>query len=142
MIFTNAGEKVKVKTEIGKKDMKELVPRDFFVIQPYVPPTKHKDSPYKTRETICMIGSPVKIHKKKAQEDERDMDDGWDITIEDVERLRQILTPTLHTFPNLKPVMQSYMPIGPVRDKEKVVKEEEQDYDIPLQDGVMQPLTP
>ncbi|GKA28377.1 hypothetical protein Tco_0714545 [Tanacetum coccineum] len=31
---------------------------------------------------------------------------------------------------------------GPTHDKEKVVKEEEQDYDIPLQDGVMQALTP
>ncbi|GKB84118.1 calmodulin-interacting protein 111 isoform X1 [Tanacetum coccineum] len=113
MILTNAGEKVKEKMEIGKKDMKEPVPRDFFVIQTY-----------------------------KAQEDERDMDDGWDITIEDVERLRQILTPTQHTFPNLKPVMQPYMPLGPVRDKEKVIKEEEHDYDISLQDGVMQPLTP
>ncbi|GJT09584.1 retrotransposon ORF1 [Tanacetum coccineum] len=30
----------------------------------------------------------------------------------------------------------------PTHDKEKVVKEEEQDYDIPLQDGVMQALTP
>ncbi|GKA11705.1 hypothetical protein Tco_0691251 [Tanacetum coccineum] len=33
------------------------------------------------------------------------------------------------------------MPLGPVRNEAKVVREEEQDYDIPLQDGVMQPLT-
>ncbi|GJY47077.1 hypothetical protein Tco_0436140 [Tanacetum coccineum] len=39
-------------------------------------------------------------------------------------------------------MVQPYMPLGPVHDKEKVVKEEEQDYDIPLQDGVMQPLNP
>ncbi|GJS51575.1 hypothetical protein Tco_0624937, partial [Tanacetum coccineum] len=32
--------------------------------------------------------------------------------------------------------------IGPVHDKEKIVRKEEQDYDIPLHDGVMQPLTP
>ncbi|GJZ14289.1 hypothetical protein Tco_0549519 [Tanacetum coccineum] len=38
--------------------------------------------------------------------------------------------------------MQPYMPLGPVYDKEKIVREEEQDYDIPLHDGVMQPLTP
>nr|GFC01307.1 hypothetical protein [Tanacetum cinerariifolium] len=44
----------------------------------------------------------------KAQEDERDMDVGWDIIVKDVERLR----------------------------------EEEQDYDIRLHDGVMQTLTP
>ncbi|GKC53857.1 hypothetical protein Tco_1076602 [Tanacetum coccineum] len=89
-----------------------------------------------------MIGGLEKIHKKKAQGDEEDMDDGWDITIEDVERLRQILTPTIHTFPNLEPVVQPYMPLGPVRDKAKVIREEEHDYDIPLQDDVVQPLIP
>ncbi|GKD92291.1 hypothetical protein Tco_1372128 [Tanacetum coccineum] len=34
------------------------------------------------------------------------------------------------------------MPLGLVCNKEKVIREEEQDYDIPLQDHVMQPLTP
>ncbi|GJY08034.1 hypothetical protein Tco_0375088 [Tanacetum coccineum] len=34
------------------------------------------------------------------------------------------------------------MSLGPVHDKEKIAREEEQDYDIPLHDGVMQPLTP
>nr|GEW70089.1 hypothetical protein [Tanacetum cinerariifolium] len=34
------------------------------------------------------------------------------------------------------------MPLGPVCNEAKVEREEEQDYDIPLQDGVMQPLTP
>ncbi|GJV25728.1 hypothetical protein Tco_1378423 [Tanacetum coccineum] len=34
------------------------------------------------------------------------------------------------------------MPLGPVHAKEKVVNEEEQDYDIPLHDGMMQLLTP
>ncbi|GJU47724.1 hypothetical protein Tco_1217279 [Tanacetum coccineum] len=34
------------------------------------------------------------------------------------------------------------MDVGPVHDKEKIVREEEQDYDIPLHDGVIQPLTP
>ncbi|GJY07714.1 hypothetical protein Tco_0374768 [Tanacetum coccineum] len=38
--------------------------------------------------------------------------------------------------------MQPYMPRGPIRDEVKVVKEEELEYDIPLQDGVMQTLTP
>nr|GEU81562.1 hypothetical protein [Tanacetum cinerariifolium] len=102
MVLTNAGERVKAETKMGKKDMKEPVPRDLPVVQPYVPPTpfpghlkKQKDNPYKTRETICMIGFPDKIHKEKAQEDEENMDDGWDITIKDVKRLRQILTPTI-----------------------------------------------
>ncbi|GJX97630.1 hypothetical protein Tco_0353428 [Tanacetum coccineum] len=34
------------------------------------------------------------------------------------------------------------MPLGPVYDKENIIREEEQDYDIPLHDGVMQPLAP
>ncbi|GJX75873.1 reverse transcriptase domain-containing protein [Tanacetum coccineum] len=76
------------------------------------------------------------------QEKEGDMDDGWDITIKDVERLRQILTPTIHTLPNLEIVVQPYKPLGPVRDKAKVIREKKHDYDIPLHNGVMQPLTP
>ncbi|GKD83359.1 hypothetical protein Tco_1350198 [Tanacetum coccineum] len=68
------------------------------------------------------------------------MGDGWDIMIEDVESLRQLLTPTIHTLPNLEPMVQPYMPLGPVHDEAKVVREEE--LDIPLQDGVLQPLTP
>ncbi|GKB09677.1 hypothetical protein Tco_0837989 [Tanacetum coccineum] len=34
------------------------------------------------------------------------------------------------------------MDAGSVHDMEKIVREEEQDYDVPLHDGVMQPLTP
>ncbi|GKG52728.1 hypothetical protein Tco_0549840, partial [Tanacetum coccineum] len=60
-------------------------------------------SPYKHRETVCMIENPGEVHKLKAQEDEGYIDVDWDITIEDVERLRQFLTPTIHTLPNLKP---------------------------------------
>ncbi|GJT64780.1 hypothetical protein Tco_1016260 [Tanacetum coccineum] len=78
----------------------------------------------------------------KAWEDEGDMNVGWDITVKDVERIRQFLTPTIHTKPNLEPVMQPYMPLEPIHDKEKIVREKEQDYDIPLHDGVMQHLTP
>ncbi|GJZ19650.1 hypothetical protein Tco_0556240 [Tanacetum coccineum] len=83
-----------------QKDIKDLVPRDLLVVHPYVPPTlfpghlkEQKGNSYKTYETVCMIGIPQKIHKKKAQEDEGDMDDGWDIKVKDVERLRKILTP-------------------------------------------------
>ncbi|GKB83786.1 hypothetical protein Tco_0950681 [Tanacetum coccineum] len=64
-------------------------------------------SPYKTRESICVIGIPEEI-----QEDEGDMNDGCDITVEDVERLRKILTPSIHTLPNLEPIEQPYMPLG------------------------------
>ncbi|GJV34690.1 ribonuclease H-like domain-containing protein [Tanacetum coccineum] len=138
-VLTNTGEK---RTIMGKGNMKEPVPRDL-------PPTpflghlkEQMGSPCRTRETICMIENPRKVHKMKAQEDEGDMDVGWDITVKDVERLRQFLTPTIHTLPNPEPVVQPYMPLGPVHDKEKIVKEEEHDYDIPLHDGVIQPLTP
>ncbi|GKB59737.1 hypothetical protein Tco_0915923 [Tanacetum coccineum] len=34
------------------------------------------------------------------------------------------------------------MPLGLVCNKGKIIREEEQDYDIPLHDHVMQPLTP
>nr|GEY37869.1 hypothetical protein [Tanacetum cinerariifolium] len=127
---------------MGKGNMKEPVPRDL-------PPTpfqghlkEQMGSPYKTRETICMIENPGKFHKMKAQEDEEDMYVGWDITVKDVKRLRQFLIPTIHTLPKLKRVVQPYMPLGPVHDKKKIIREEEHDKDIPLPDGVIQPLTP
>ncbi|GKA38807.1 hypothetical protein Tco_0731358 [Tanacetum coccineum] len=89
---------------MGKENMKEPVPRDL-------PPTpflghlkEQMGSPYKTRETIRMNGNPKEIHNAKAQDNEGDMDVGWDITSKDVERLRQFLTPTIHTLPNLEPV--------------------------------------
>ncbi|GJX45369.1 hypothetical protein Tco_0262045 [Tanacetum coccineum] len=142
MVLTNAEERVNAEMKMGKKYMKEPVPRNFLVVQPYVPPTpfpghlkKRKDNPYKTRETICMIGIP-----KKIQEDEGVIDDGWDITIKDVERIWKILTPTIHTLPNLEPVAQLYMLLGPVHDELKV--KEELEYNIPIQDGMLQPLTP
>ncbi|GKA61182.1 hypothetical protein Tco_0760589 [Tanacetum coccineum] len=82
-------------------------------------------SPYRTRETICRIENPREVYKIKAQEDEGDMDVRRDITIKDVEMLRQFLTPTIYTLPNLKPIVQPYMPLGPVNDKEKIKREEE-----------------
>ncbi|GJR84130.1 hypothetical protein Tco_0154915 [Tanacetum coccineum] len=139
---TDDERKIKAITTMGKENMKDPVPRDL-------PPTpflghlmEQMGSPYKTRETVRMIGKPEEIHNEKAQEDEGDMDVGWDITSKDVERLRQFLTPTTHTLPNLEPVGQPYIPLGPVHDRDKIVREEEHDYDIPLNDSVMQPLTP
>ncbi|GKC89190.1 hypothetical protein Tco_1149839 [Tanacetum coccineum] len=99
---------------MGKENMKEPVPRDL-------PPT-------------LFLG-----HLK---EQIGEMDVGWDITVEGVERLWQFFTPTIHTLPNLEPVVQPYMSLGRVHDKEKIIRGEEHDYDIPLQDGTMQPLTP
>nr|GEX94304.1 hypothetical protein [Tanacetum cinerariifolium] len=124
-------------TTKGNGDMKESVPRDLLPT-PFLGHLKEQmGSPYRTRETVCMIENLREVHKMKAQEDEGDMDVVWDITIKDVERLRQFLTPTTYTLPNLEPEMQPYMPLGPVYDREKIVKEEEQDYDIPLHNGVI-----
>nr|GEW84385.1 hypothetical protein [Tanacetum cinerariifolium] len=134
--------KITSRQKKGKKDMKETVPHDLLVVHPYVPPTlflghlhEQKGNPFKTRETVCMI------HKKETQEKEGDMDDGWDITVKDVERLRKILTPTIHTLPNLKTVVQQYKLLGPVRNEAKVIRGEKYDYDIPLHNGMMQHLT-
>ncbi|GJZ15566.1 hypothetical protein Tco_0551243 [Tanacetum coccineum] len=122
--------------------MKEPVPSDL-------PPTpflghlkEQMGSPYSTRKTIHMIRNPEEIHNAKAQREEGDMDVGWDISSKDVERLRQFLTPTYTLLPNLEPIVQPYIPLGPVHDKDKIVREKEQDYDIPLNDSIMQPLTP
>ncbi|GJT83407.1 hypothetical protein Tco_1057749 [Tanacetum coccineum] len=125
------------RTTVGKENVKEPVPHDLQVVQTYVPTMQFLGSPYRTRETICAIGIPEEF-----QEDEGDMNDGCEITFEDVERLRKILTPSIHTLPNLEPIVQTYMPLGLVCNKAKVKREEEQDYDIPLQDHIMQPLTP
>ncbi|GKE42390.1 hypothetical protein Tco_1469674 [Tanacetum coccineum] len=127
---------------IGKENMKEPVPRNLPPT-PFLGPLKEQiGSPYKTSETVRMIGNPEEIHNEKAQDDEGDMDVGWDITRKDVERLRKFLSPTIHTLPNFKPVVQPYIPLGPVHDKYKIVRDEEQDYDIPQNDRVIQPLTP
>ncbi|GJS99894.1 hypothetical protein Tco_0821064 [Tanacetum coccineum] len=135
-------EKVKAIMTMGKENMKESVPRD-------IPPTlflghltEQMGSTYRTRETVHVFGNPKEIHNEEAQEDEGDMDVDWDITSKDVERLRQFLTPTIHTLPNLEPVVPPCIPLGLVHDKDKIIREKEQDYDIPLNDSVMQPLTP
>ncbi|GKB09312.1 hypothetical protein Tco_0837624 [Tanacetum coccineum] len=99
---------------MGKGNMKDLVPHDL----------------------------PHMLFLGHLKEQIGDMDVRRDITVKDVEMLRQFLTPTIHTLPNLKPIVQPYMPLEPVNDKEKIKREEEQDYDIPLHDGVMQPLAP
>ncbi|GJR15248.1 hypothetical protein Tco_0797900 [Tanacetum coccineum] len=95
---------------MGKGNMKEPVPRDL----PHMPFLGHlkeqMGSPFRTRETIYMIENPGEIHKMKAQEDEGDMDVGWDITVKDVERLRQFLTLTIHTLPNPEPVKAHITP--------------------------------
>ncbi|GKD72808.1 hypothetical protein Tco_1331090 [Tanacetum coccineum] len=141
-ILTNIGAKVKAIMTMGKENIKESVPYDLPPT-PFLGHLKEQiGSPYRTRETVRMNGNPEEIHNAKAQDDEGDMNVGWDITSKDVERFRKFLKPTIHTLPNLEPVVQSYIPLGPVHDMDKVVKEKEQDYDIPLNNNVTQPLTP
>ncbi|GJV68786.1 hypothetical protein Tco_1484295 [Tanacetum coccineum] len=107
-VLTNTREKVKAIT--GKENMMESVPRDLSPT-PFLGNLKEQmGSPYRTRETVRMIGNPKEIHNAKDQEEERDMDVGWDITSKDVERLRKFLTPTIHTLPNLEPVVQPLTP--------------------------------
>ncbi|GKD05106.1 hypothetical protein Tco_1180080 [Tanacetum coccineum] len=119
-VLTDIGEKVKARTTMDKESVKEPIPRDLLVVQTYAPPTPFLGhfkgqiwSPYRTRKTVCMIENLGEVHKLKAQEVEGDMD-----------------------------FVQPYMPLGSVHDKEKFVRKEEQDYNIPLHDGVMQTLTP
>ncbi|GJY49310.1 hypothetical protein Tco_0439266 [Tanacetum coccineum] len=123
-VLTNIGEKVKAIMKIGKENMKEPVPRN-------------------SRNRSHNIGNLGKFILRKAQEiDEGVMDVGWDITSKDVERLRRFLTPTIHTLPNLEPVVQPYIPLRLLHDKDEIVIDKEKDYYIPLNDSVMQPLTP
>ncbi|GJT51507.1 retrovirus-related pol polyprotein from transposon TNT 1-94 [Tanacetum coccineum] len=75
-------EKFKARMIIGKENMKELVPREL-------PPT------------------PFLGHLKRQI---GDMDVGWEITVEDVERLLKFLTPTIHTLPNHEPVIVHITP--------------------------------
>ncbi|GJZ66124.1 hypothetical protein Tco_0622820 [Tanacetum coccineum] len=127
---------------MGKENMKELVPHDLSPT-PFLGHLKEQmGRPYRTRETVRMIENLEEIHNAKAWEEEGDIDVDWDISSKDVERLRQFLTPTIYTLPNLEPVVQPYIPLGPVHDKDKIVRENEQNYDIPLNDSVMKPLTP
>ncbi|GKD50040.1 hypothetical protein Tco_1279016 [Tanacetum coccineum] len=62
--------------------------------------------------------------------DEGNMDNIWGITVKDVERIRQLLTPTIHTLPEPDPVVQPYVPLIPFPDEVKVVREEEPDNNI------------
>nr|GEW72852.1 DNAse I-like superfamily protein [Tanacetum cinerariifolium] len=67
-----------------------------------------------------------KREEAKVEEcDEGDIYDIWDITIDDVERLRQLLTPSIHTFPESGPMVQPCVPLLPSPDEVKVVRGEE-----------------
>ncbi|GJX71932.1 RNA-directed DNA polymerase, eukaryota, reverse transcriptase zinc-binding domain protein [Tanacetum coccineum] len=82
--------------------------------------------------------------------DEGNMDDIWDISVKDVGRLKQLLTPTIHTLPEPNPVVQPYVPLIPFPDEVKVVREEKPYNDIDsiyiqvpdVMDDVIQHLIP
>ncbi|GJW35132.1 hypothetical protein Tco_0058052 [Tanacetum coccineum] len=61
--------------------------------------------------------------------DEGDIYDIWDITVVDAERLRMILTPSVHTLPDPDPVVQPCMPLLPSPDEVKIVRDEEPNND-------------
>ncbi|GKC10049.1 hypothetical protein Tco_1001659 [Tanacetum coccineum] len=62
---------------------------------------------------------------------EGNMEEIWDITIEDVERLKRLLTPTIEALPKPKPMVQPYVPLILFPNEVSNVT-----YDM------MQPLTP
>ncbi|GJR93620.1 hypothetical protein Tco_0265794 [Tanacetum coccineum] len=108
---------------MGKENMKESVPRDLPPM-PFLGHLKEQmGRPYRTRETIRMIGNPEEIHNEEAQEDEGDMDVGWDITRKDVKRLRKFLTPTIHTLPNLEPIVPPCIPLDQSMIRIKLIQE-------------------
>nr|GEY78818.1 zinc finger, CCHC-type [Tanacetum cinerariifolium] len=86
-------------------------------------------SPYRTRETVCMIETPMDVRKMKAQEYEGDIDVGWDIAVkdangnpvEDVQELSDINTYDCKTFIRilLHQVRQSLYQIGKTKRKMK-----------------------
>ncbi|GJV28608.1 retrovirus-related pol polyprotein from transposon TNT 1-94 [Tanacetum coccineum] len=98
---------------MGKENMKESVPHDLPTYTFLDNLKEQIVSPYSTHKTVHMIGNHKEINNAKAQDEEGDMD-----------------------------VVQPYIPLGPLHDKDKIVREKEQDYDIPLNDSIMQPLTP
>ncbi|GJX04849.1 hypothetical protein Tco_0190765 [Tanacetum coccineum] len=82
--------------------------------------------------------------------DEGDMDDIWDITVKDVERLRKLITPTVLTLPELDLVVRQCVPLLPPPNEVKGVWEEEPNNDIDsisiqvpdVMDNVTQPFIP
>ncbi|GKB09962.1 hypothetical protein Tco_0843885, partial [Tanacetum coccineum] len=76
--------------------------------------------------------------------------EAWDIMVEDVERLKKLLTPSIHTLPEPDLVVQSCVPLLPSPDEAKVVRDEEPNNDddsisihVPdVMDDVIQPSIP
>nr|GEW86260.1 hypothetical protein [Tanacetum cinerariifolium] len=114
MVLTNAKDIIMKKTKMVKKDMKEPVPRDLPVVHPYVPPT-----PFLGR-----------LQEQKGNH------------FKNRKNVCMIYKRKLMSRKGKWMMVRTLRPLGLVCDKAKVIREEEHDYDIPLHDGVMQPLTP
>ncbi|GKA77547.1 hypothetical protein Tco_0784008, partial [Tanacetum coccineum] len=98
---------------MGKENVNEPVPHDLLVVQTYVPPTPFLE------HLKGQIGSPYRTHEAVCSIG----------ILEEIHKLKAQED-------------DGDINHGPVHDMKKVEREEEQDYDIPLHDGVMQPLTP
>ncbi|GKE94760.1 hypothetical protein Tco_1579615, partial [Tanacetum coccineum] len=72
--------KVKAITTRGKENMKEPVPRNLSPTSFLGHLKEQMGSPYRTHKTVRMIRNPKEIYNARVQEDEGDMDVGWDIT--------------------------------------------------------------
>nr|GEU81194.1 calmodulin-interacting protein 111 isoform X1 [Tanacetum cinerariifolium] len=108
-----SNEKDKTRTTKGKENVKESFTRDLLVVQTYVPPTLFLGH-LKGR-----MGSSYRTREIVCM-------------IGNPEEIHKIKAQE----------DEGDMVVGPVHDKEKIITKEEHDYDIPLHDGVMQPLTP
>ncbi|GKA90905.1 hypothetical protein Tco_0812775, partial [Tanacetum coccineum] len=56
--------------------------------------------------------------------------DIWDVTVGDVEWLRQLLTPSVHALPEPKPIVQPCVPLLPSPDEVMVVRDKEPNNDV------------
>nr|GEU45411.1 hypothetical protein [Tanacetum cinerariifolium] len=93
----------------------------------------------------------MKQEEAKVEEcDGRDKYNIWDITVKDVERLRKLLTPSVHTLPEPDLVVQPCVPPLPSLDEVNVVRKEELNNDVDIisiqvpdvMDNVIQPSIP
>ncbi|GJR79743.1 hypothetical protein Tco_0150528, partial [Tanacetum coccineum] len=100
----------------------------------------------RSRQTLR--GLSRKQEEAKVEEcDEGDIYDICDITVEDVERLRLILTPNVHSLPEPDLVVQPCVPFLPSPNELKVERDEELNNDVSIHvpdvmDDVIQTLTP
>ncbi|GJS62207.1 hypothetical protein Tco_0656991 [Tanacetum coccineum] len=117
---------------------------------PCIPNPQPDDEELSFEEDINDINGWENEEAKVEDCDEGDIYDIWDITVKEVERLRQLLIPILLTLPEPDLVVQPYVSVIPFFDEVKVVRQEEPDDDIDsipkqvpnVNDDLIQPLIP